>query len=77
MLPITNDPAPSRVSSFSALPGSFSGIVHDAVDEPLDVLAYLNSAWVEEVVLLSKSKKVILDLDSLESPVHGTQESLH
>jgi len=45
-----------------------------AQDENIDALASLNSAWVEKAVSRSKAKKVILDIDSSESPVHGNQE---
>ena len=43
-------------------------------DENIDALATLNSGWVSKAVSLSKTKKVILDIDSSESPVHGSQE---
>jgi hypothetical protein len=43
-------------------------------DENIDALATLNSCWVSKAVSLSKAKKVILDIDSSESPVHGSQE---
>ena len=43
-------------------------------DENIDALALLNSAWVSTAVSHSKAKKVILDIDSSESPVHGNQE---
>ena len=43
-------------------------------DENIDALATLNSSWVSKAVSLSKAKKVILDIDSSESPVHGSQE---
>jgi len=43
-------------------------------DENIEALSSLNSAWVEKAVSLSKAKKVILDIDSSESPVHGNQE---
>ena len=42
-----------------------------AQDENIDALASLNSAWVEKAVSRSLAKKVILDIDSSESPVHG------
>jgi hypothetical protein len=45
-----------------------------AQDENIDALATLNSAWVSKAVSLSKAKKVTLDVDSSESPVHGSQE---
>jgi hypothetical protein len=43
-------------------------------DENIDALAHLNSAWVSKAVSLSLAKKVVLDIDSSESPVHGNQE---
>jgi hypothetical protein len=43
-------------------------------DENIDALASLNSAWVSKAVSRSLVKKVILDMDSSESPVHGNQE---
>ncbi|MBU4175786.1 MAG: IS1380 family transposase [Actinobacteria bacterium] len=43
-------------------------------DENIDALSSLNSTWVSKAVSLSKAKKVILDIDSSESPVHGSQE---
>ena len=45
-----------------------------AQDENIEALSSLNSAWVSKAVSLSKAKKVILDIDSSESPVHGSQE---
>jgi len=45
-----------------------------AQDESIDALATLNSGWVSKAVSLSKANKVILDIDSSESPVHGNQE---
>jgi len=43
-------------------------------EQNIDALASLNSAWVEKAVSRSKAKKVILDIDSSESPVYGNQE---
>ena len=43
-------------------------------EQNIDALATLNSGWVSKAVSLSKAKKVILDIDSSESPVHGNQE---
>ncbi len=43
-------------------------------EQNIDALASLNSAWVSKAASLSKAKKVILDIDSSESPVHGNQE---
>ena len=44
-------------------------------DENINALSSLNSAWVSKAVSRSLAKKVILDIDSSESPVHGNQES--
>jgi hypothetical protein len=43
-------------------------------EQNIEALATLNSAWVSKTVSLSMAKKVILDIDSSESPVHGNQE---
>jgi hypothetical protein len=43
-------------------------------EQNIDALAALNSGWVSKAVSLSLAKKVILDIDSSESPVHGSQE---
>ena len=43
-------------------------------DQNIEALASLNSGWVSKAVSLSSAKKVILDIDSSESPVHGNQE---
>ena len=43
-------------------------------EQNIDALATLNSGLVSKAVSLSKAKKVILDIDSSESPVHGSQE---
>ena len=43
-------------------------------EQNIEALAALNSDWVSKAVSLSKTKKVILDIDSSESPVHGNQE---
>jgi hypothetical protein len=45
-----------------------------AQEQNIDALAALNSSWVSKAVSLSLAKKVILDIDSSESPVHGNQE---
>ncbi len=37
-------------------------------------LAALNAAWVSEAMAHTKTQRLILDLDSSESPVHGQQE---
>ncbi len=43
-------------------------------DENIDALATLNRTWVTKAVSRSLAKKVVLDIDSSESPVHGSQE---
>jgi len=37
-------------------------------------LAELNGAWISKAMLHTKTRRLILDLDSSESPVHGQQE---
>jgi len=45
------------------------------LEENIEALAFINSAWVEKAVSRSTSaKKVVLDIDSSEFPVHGNQE---
>lgn len=44
-------------------------------EQNIGALASLNSAWVEKAVSLSKAKKVILDIDSSESPSTGTRRA--
>jgi len=45
-----------------------------AQEQSINALSSLNSGWVSKAVSLTKAKKVILDIDSSESPVHGNQE---
>ncbi|MDY6795778.1 MAG: transposase, partial [Actinomycetota bacterium] len=45
-----------------------------ATDENISALSAINHAWVGKAMRVSKTKKVILDMDSSESPVHGSQE---
>jgi hypothetical protein len=45
-----------------------------ATDENIDALSFINHAWVGRAMRVTKTKKVILDMDSSESPVHGSQE---
>ena len=42
--------------------------------ENLAALAELNGAWVSRAMDKTKNPRIILDLDSSESPVHGAQE---
>jgi hypothetical protein len=43
-------------------------------EENIEALSTMNSAWVEKAVSSTQNKKVILDMDSSEFPVHGNQE---
>lgn len=43
-------------------------------EENLEALANINHAWVSKAMRATCTKKVILDMDSSESPVHGSQE---
>jgi hypothetical protein len=45
-----------------------------ASEDNLEALAAINDAWVARAIRVTKGKKVILDMDSSESPVHGNQE---
>jgi len=79
---LSRDPAMRAVIGKRALertaasPGTVSRFETDilAQEQNVDALATLNSAWVSKAASLSKAKKVILDIDSSESPVHGNQE---
>ena len=42
--------------------------------ENLEALAQLNGMWTDRAMGHTRSWYIILDLDSLESPVHGEQE---
>lgn len=45
-----------------------------ATDDNLQALSVINGAWVARAMRSTKGKKVTLDMDSSESPVHGYQE---
>jgi len=45
-----------------------------ATEENIGALAAINHAWVGKAMRVTKGNKVILDMDSSESPVHGNQE---
>jgi hypothetical protein len=45
-----------------------------ATEENVGALAAINHAWVARAMRITKGGKVILDMDSSESPVHGGQE---
>jgi hypothetical protein len=43
-------------------------------EENVEGLAHLNAAWVEKAMAYPPHRRVILDMDSSESPVCGEQE---
>ena len=45
-----------------------------ASEENLGALSAINQAWVSRAMRATGGKKIILDMDSSESPVHGCQE---
>ena len=45
-------------------------------EENLDGLAHLNVEWVDRAMAQTSHQRVILDMDSSESPVHGQQEGV-
>jgi hypothetical protein len=45
-----------------------------AAEDNLEALASINGAWVKRAMESTEAKKIILDMDSSESPVHGSQE---
>lgn len=45
-----------------------------ATEENLTGLGRLNEAWIERAMSQTPHRRVILDMDSCESPVHGEQE---
>lgn len=45
-----------------------------ASEENLEALSLINHTWASKAVHATKTKKIILDMDSSESPVHGNQE---
>ena len=44
-------------------------------EENIEALSSINHSWVSRAVSSTKTKKVILDMDSSEFPMHGNQES--
>jgi hypothetical protein len=45
-----------------------------ATEENIEALSSINGSWVSKAMERTGAKKVILDMDSSESPVHGNQE---
>ena len=44
------------------------------LEENIEALSSINDAWVDKAVSYSTDKKIVLDMDSSEFPVHGAQE---
>ena len=44
------------------------------MEENIQALAAINGAWVTRAMSTTKARKITLDMDSSESPVHGNQE---
>src|SRR5450759_4611931 len=45
-----------------------------ATEQNIEALSSINAVWVEKAIASTHTKKIILDMDSSESPVHGSQE---
>jgi hypothetical protein len=45
-----------------------------ATEQNIEALSSINAVWVEKAIASTHTKKIILDVDSSESPVHGSQE---
>lgn len=45
-----------------------------AADENLAALSSINHAWAGKAMRVTGARRIILDMDSSESPVHGNQE---
>ena len=45
-------------------------------EENVEGLAHLNDTWVEKAMAYTPHRRVILDMDSSESPVYGAQEGI-
>jgi len=43
-------------------------------EENIEALSSINAVWVEKAIARTNTKKIVLDMDSSESPVHGAQE---
>jgi hypothetical protein len=79
---LSRDPAMRAIIGKRALerteasPGTVSRFETEILtqEQNIEALTSLNSAWVSKAVSLSMARKVILDIDSSESPVHGSQE---
>jgi len=45
-----------------------------ATEQNIEALSSINAVWVEKAIARTNTKKIVLDMDSSESPVHGAQE---
>lgn len=45
-----------------------------ATEDNVEALSVINGSWVSKAMARTNARKVILDMDSSESPVHGNQE---
>jgi hypothetical protein len=62
----------SRVAGLSTRPGGCGSTPPiPAGEENLAALSSINHAWVSKAIRATGTKKIILDMDSSESPVHG------
>jgi len=43
-------------------------------EQNIEALSSINAVWVEKAIARTNTKKIVLDMDSSESPVHGAQE---
>jgi hypothetical protein len=79
---LTRDPAMRAVVGKKALernaasPNTVSRFETEtlATEENVEALSSINGSWVSKAMAHTNAKKVILDMDSSESPVHGNQE---
>src|SRR5450830_616268 len=45
-----------------------------ATEQNIEALSSINAVWVEKAIASTHTKRMILDMDSSESPVHGNRE---
>jgi len=43
-------------------------------EQNIEALFSINAVWVEKAIARTHTKKMILNMDSSETPLHGTQE---
>jgi hypothetical protein len=73
---LTRDPAMRALARNAASSQTVSRFETEILsrEENIEALSSINDAWVEKAVSSTTTKKIILDMDSSESPVHGNQE---